>query len=62
MILRRFFIADGDEVPAPGVVAHERQRAPFAEAADGEQWRAAAFGATGDQRLAARGAHLVQCR
>jgi DNA-binding CsgD family transcriptional regulator len=37
MILRRFFIADGDEIPAPGIVGHDRQGAPFAIAADGEQ-------------------------
>src|SRR5207249_8656285 len=62
MILRRFSIAHGDEIPTPDVIGHERQGAALAEAADGKQRRAGGRAVAGrrQERLATGAADLIQ--
>src|SRR6266542_5738506 len=62
MILRGFPVTHGYKVPSPGIVTEQRQRAPFAEAADNQERRSRrrTIAARGNESFAAHATHLVQ--
>ena len=50
MVLRSFPISDGDKIPAPGFIAHQRETASLTETTDSKQWRRSAGAVTSADR------------